>query len=361
MNKRINIQTKDRRLQTIDHAVCGEIKGFVYRFFNMVKVFSLWSVVCCLFFASILMGTGCARPLYKKKFIISGTYLEVSSPDRRAAKIVYREFRRLDEIFNLYNKRSELSRLNRTYNKPFKASDELIELLQKAENIYNLSEGAFDVTYGSLYKFWKGLIRGGKPKKFPTPEVIAKIKEAGGIDGVEIDPKKGIVIIKKKGLTIDLSGIAKGYMVDKAISRLKEKGINSALINAGGDIYCLGMDAESPWDVGVQDPEMLSEILGVQLLIDEAIATSGGYEQFFTFKGKEYSHLIDPRKGYPVDNDLISVSVISKNCTTADSLATTFSILGLEGVEKFLSKNPSTMRVFLVRSVGEDKHIHIFK
>lgn len=312
-------------------------------------------------FASTLMGIGCAKPLYKKKFIILGTYLEVSSPDRRAAKIVYREFRRLDKIFNIYDKRSELSRLNRTYNEPFKASDELIELLQLSENIYNLSEGAFDVTYGSLYKFWKRLIRDGKPNKFPTPEVIAKIKEAGGMDGLEVYPKKGVVIIKKKGLTIDLSGIAKGYMVDKAISRLKEKDINNALINAGGDIYCLGMNAKSPWEVGVQDPEMLSEILGVQVLMDEAIATSGGYEQFFTFKGKEYSHLIDPRKGYPIDNDLISVSIISKNCTTADSLATTFSILGLEGIEKFLSENSSTMKVFLVRSVDGNKHIHIFK
>ena len=99
----------------------------------------------------------------------------------------------------------------------------------------------------------------------------------------------------------------------------------------------------------------------MQLLIDEAIATSGGYEQFFTFKGKEYSHLIDPRKGYPVDNNLISVSIISKNCTTTDSLATAFSILGLEGVKKFLSENPSTMRVFLVVSVGEDKQIYVFK
>lgn len=319
------------------------------------------SLIMVVIFASTLMGIGCAKPLYKKKFIILGTYLEVSSPDRRAAKIVYREFRRLDKIFNIYDKRSELSRLNRTYNKPFKASDELIELLQLSEDIYNLSEGAFDVTYGSLYKFWKELIRDGEPKKLPTPEIIAKVKEAGGMDGIEVDFKKGIVIINRKGLTIDLSGIAKGYMVDKAISRLKEKGINSALINAGGDIYCLGMNAKNPWEIGVQDPEMLSEILGVQVLMDEAIATSGGYEQFFTFKGKEYSHLIDPRKGYPIDNDLISVSVISKNCTTADGLATTFSILGLRGIEKFLSKNPSTMRVFLVRSVDGDKHIHIFK
>lgn len=319
------------------------------------------SLIMVLVFASTFAGAGCARPLHKKKFIISGTYLEVSSPDRRAAKIVYREFRRLDKIFNIYDKKSELSRLNRTYNKPFKASDELIELLGLSESVYHLSGGAFDVTHGSLYKFWKELVRKGKPEKFPAPGVIAKIKEAGGMDGIEIDLKKRVVIINKRGLTIDLSGIAKGYMVDKAISCLKEEGINSALINAGGDIYCLGMNSGSPWKIGLRDPKVLSEILEVEPLIGEAIATSGGYEQFFTFEGKEYSHLIDPRKGYPVDNALVSVSVISRNCTTADSLATAFSILGLEGVKKFFSKNPSTMRVFLVRSAGENKQIHIFK
>lgn len=280
------------------------------------------SLTMALIFIFAFVSIGCVQPLYKKKFIISGTYLEVSSPDKRAAKIVYKEFKRLDNIFNIYNRRSELYRLNRTHNKLFKASTELIELLQLSENIYNLSEGAFDITYGSLYKFWKELIKDAKPKKFPSSKAIAKIKEVGGMDQIEINPKKATVIIKKKGLTIDLNGIAKGYMVDKAISRLKEKGIKSALINAGGDIYCLGMNAGSPWEVGIQDSDAVSEILGVRLLIDEAIATSGGYEQFFTFEDKEYSHLVDPRNGYPVDNDLISVSVISKNCTTADSLAT---------------------------------------
>ena len=319
------------------------------------------NLIIVLIFAFTLTGAGCAKPLYKNKFIISGTYLEVSSPDKRAAKIVYREFRRLDKIFNIYDKRSELSGLNKTFNKPFKASDELIELLEKAENIYNLSQGAFDVTYGSLYKFWKELIGNGKPEKFPTLKAIAEIKEAGGIGAIEVDPKKQIVIIKKKGLTIDFGGIAKGYMVDKAILRLKEKGISSAIINAGGDIYCLGMNSGSPWKVGLQDPKVPSEILEAELLINEAIATSGGYEQFFTFKDKEYSHLIDPRSGYPVDNDLISVSVISKDCATADSLATAFSVLGLEAVEEFISKNPSTMRVFLVRSLGGGKQIHVFK
>jgi len=324
----------------------------------MVKKITV--LVILLIFASILTGTGCARPLYRKEFVVLGTYLEVLSDDKAAAGIVYEEFKRLDKIFSLYGPASELSRLNKTYNEPFRASAELIEVLGLSREVYDLSQGAFDVTQGALYKFWKKLINEGEVENFPAPETVAKIKELGGVDNIKVDSATGAITVKKKGLIIDLSAVAKGYIVDKAIVKLKQAGIKSALINAGGDIYCLGRQFERPWEVGIKDPRRLSEILETQSLIDEAVATSGGYEQFFTFKGKKYSHLVDPRSGYPVDNDLISVSVISENCATADSLATAFSILGLEAIEKFLSKNPSTMRVFLVRSVGEDKKIHIF-
>ncbi|MDP8290313.1 MAG: FAD:protein FMN transferase [Candidatus Susulua stagnicola] len=309
----------------------------------------------------VVVFLSCSKPLYKNKFIISGTYLKVTSSDKRASKIVYREFKRLDNIFNIYNDKSELSKLNKTYNLPFKVSDELIELLRLSQDICNLSEGAFDVSHGVLYKFWKKLISDGNLREFPTPEAIAKIKEIGGMKKIEIDPNKKTVTIKRQGLIIDLGGIAKGYMVDKAISALKEAGINSALINAGGDIYCLGMNRDVPWEVGVQDPKQSLDILGSELLINQAIATSGGYEQFFTFKGKEYSHLIDPRKGYPVDNNLISVSVISEKGVASDGLTTAISIIGLGGVKEFISKNPLKIKVFLVYFDGQDRKVHIFE
>lgn len=315
--------------------------------------------ITCLIIALIVVG--CAKPIHKKQFIIAGTYLNVTSPDPRAARIVYEEFRRLDKVFNLYDENSELSRLNKSYGKPFKVTDELFELLQLSRGIYDLSSGAFDVTHGTLYKFWKDLIRDGQVEEFPSSEAIAKIKQSGGMEAIEINPQERTVTIKEQGVIIDLSGIAKGYMVDKAVARLKQEGINSALINAGGDIYCLGINGEVPWKVGIQDPELPSGIFETELLIDEAIATSGIYRQFFNFEGKEYSHLIDPRSGYPVDNQLIGVSVITKNCTTADGLATAFSILGLEGVNKFLSVHPSTMRVVLITREGGKKRVYIFK
>jgi thiamine biosynthesis lipoprotein len=313
----------------------------------------------------VFILASCAKPLQKDTFIITGTYLQVISPDKAAAKIVHEEFKRLNGIFNFYDPQSELSKLNNTYNKPFKASQELIELLKMASQVNQISVGAFDPSYGALYSFWKDLIKKGEVKELPSAEKIDELKKLGGMQNIEINDKENIVIIKKEGLKIDLSAIAEGYIIDKAVMKLKANKIKSAIINAGGDIYCLGTNRNKPWVIGVKDPVEMQGLIENEMLISEAIATSGNYEQFFELQAtgrakKRYSHIIDPHTGYPVENNVLSVSVITKNCTTADSLSTAFFIMGLEGVKSFLAKNPSTMRIFVVTADGKGKHIHKF-
>lgn len=320
----------------------------------VAKPFIIGLGVICLF-------CSCAKSLHRDNFVISGTYLEVISSDPKAAKLVYNEFKRLDDIFNFYKPTSELSRLNNTYNKPVKVSAELIEVLKLSKQLYTMSNGYFDVSQGALYSFWKDLISKDNIKALPQKEQIDKLKELGGIGNIVIDAKNSTVTIKKKGLKIDLSGIAKGYMVDKSALILKENKIDSALINAGGEVYCLGTNAGAPWSVGIKDPEEIGVVLESQGLIDEAVATSGDYEQFFELGGKRYSHMINPRTGFPVQNSLISVSVITKNCTTADGVATAFSIMGLGEVEMFITRNPSTMRIFVLALENGKKNVYFFK
>jgi len=307
------------------------------------------------------------KPLHKNKFVISGTFLEVTSPHSEAAAICHEEFKRLDKILNAYDPESEISRLNRSYNAPVKVSKDLIEILELSKTVHQLSQGAFDVSYGALYNFWKEIIaRGGienrreRSRPFPTQEEIDDIKELGGMNYIVIDSEKGTVTIKKEGLKIDLGAIAKGFMVDKAVLKLKEKGISSVLINFGGDLYCLGMNRGKFWKIGIKDPQNIQAVIESQILVDEAIATSGNYEQFLDYKGRRLSHLIDPRSGYPVESKVISISVITKNCTSADSLATAFLVLGLEGTRDFLNKNPSTMRIFVVTGDEKGKQVYFF-
>ncbi|MFH1504755.1 MAG: FAD:protein FMN transferase [Candidatus Omnitrophota bacterium] len=344
-------------------------------------------IFCILAFSFFLCS--CAQPLRKDTFVISGTYLKVTSPDSRAAKIVYEEFKRLDKIFNLYDSDSEIARLNRSQNASFKTSKELIEVLSLSRQTYLMSNGVFDVSNGALYSFWKELIQKEDVESFPLAEEINKLKQFGGMESIELNLEENTVLIKNKGLKIDLSAIAKGYMVDKAVQKLKQAGIDSALINAGGDIYCLGKPesfkkesinpvrskppwagaakrasngVNSFWRVGIKDPGELAGIIENQVLLNEAIATSGDYEQFFEFNGEKYSHLINPKTGYPVKNNILSVSVVTQNCTTADSLASAFFVMGLEGIKEFLSKTPSTMRIFVVfLDENNKKSIRVFQ
>jgi len=342
MVKKVISKTKDKRLKTKDPQ-------------RRRLFFSILSLFCLIFFVS------CAKPLHKDKFIIAGTFLEVVSTDARASEIVYEEFKRLDKIFNFYDKDSELSRLNNTYNTPVKVSPELLEILKLSQQLNEMTTGAFDVSYGSLYDFWKELIKKGDIKELPSKETIDSIRKNCGMDKIKINANDSTVTIAKEGLKIDLGAIAEGYMVDRAVMALKKKAIASALINAGGDIYCLGTNRGKIWRIGIKNPSEVEGIIENEALVDEAMTTSGNYEQFFDFSGARYSHIIDPRTGFPVSSSVVSVSVITKNCTTADSLATAFFVSGINGVNEFLSKYPSTMRIFLVTQEGKHKRVHVFK
>ncbi len=303
---------------------------------------------------------GCTPGLYRNTFVISGTYLQVVSPYREAAPLVYKEFQRLDSIFNIYRSDSEVSRLNRTYNRPVKVSPELLELLELSKEVYKMSGGYFDVSKGELYSFWKEIIQKGKIKKFPDNKTIKELISSGGMEFVELDKTKSTVTLKKRGIKLDFSGIAKGYMVDKAVMRLKEHGVRSALVNAGGDIYCMGTNKGKIWEVGIRNPFRKGGIIDEVRLKNQAVATSGSYEQFVQFGGRRLSHIINPLTGQPVDNGVVSVTVVAKNCTTADSLATAFFCMGPDGVRKFIMSSPSNLRIYLVYEKDGKRRIYIF-
>lgn len=347
--------TDDRRLKTEDRKPRKEgVKLLSIHGSRSTIHCSLFSVLCLLSLCS------CGYPVHKDTFVISGTFLEVISSSPQAAKIVYQEFYRLDKIFNFYDSQSEISRLNRTYNTPFKASEELIAVLKLSQEINRVTGGCFDVTYANLYSFWKELIKNGDLKSLPSSREIEDLRKLCGNENIDIDFNEKTALIKKQGVKIDLSGIAKGYMVDKAGEKLKQEGIDSAVINAGGDIYCLGTNRGKSWKVGVKNP-LAAGIIEKEELVNQAAATSGNYERFFDFNGRRYSHLIDPRNGIPVENNILSVSVVSEKCAIADSLATAFFVMGLEEIEKFVKRNNYPQKVFVVVKQGDKERTCIFE
>jgi thiamine biosynthesis lipoprotein len=316
-----------------------------------------WHIILSVFCLSLI---SCARErVYKDQFIIAGTYLEVISPYHEASTIVYKEFERLRGLFDVYDGTSELYQLNSVYNRPVKVSKELIEILITCRQVHSITNGAFDVSCGAVYDFWKDFIKKEKHGVLPNGEVIDQIKSLSGMEYIEIKPEENTVIIHKEGLKIDLGGIAKGYMIDKAIERLKDKGIDSALINAGGDLYCLGENERTLWRVGIRDPLYLDKVIKKQDLLNEAIATSGNYEQFFEIGDERFSHIIDPRTGFPARGNIVSVSVVNKSCTIADSLATAFYVMGVKAVKQFLQRQQLKMQVFIVILDEEGEHLYM--
>ncbi|MBN2483807.1 MAG: FAD:protein FMN transferase [Candidatus Omnitrophica bacterium] len=323
----------------------------------MVKKIILLGLICMYTWAC----KDFAAPVYRDKFVAAGTVISVVSPYKEAGSLVAGEFKRLDGILNGYLSGSDLYRVNHSHNQPIKVAPELIELMKLAKNAYTLTQGYFDVSKGNLYQFWKSKINNKEIIQFPGAEEIDKAKNAGGIDRIVIDEQNNTLMLTGEGMSIDVGGIAKGYMVDKAVQRLKKEGIDSALINAGGDLYCLGRNFKRLWQVGIKDPRETEGVIIPLFLYDESVATSGSYEQFFRYNGKRFSHLIDPRTGMPVENNILSVSVVAGNATTADSLATAFFVMGIENVRTFLAGQLSTLEIYIVAQTEKGPEIYVFR
>jgi len=279
---------------------------------------------------SVVAISGCGKKeLYSNRQFLMGTVVEVISPHPEASEIVFDELRRIESIFSVYKQDSLISKLN---NLGFiEYNQEITDLLKKSLEFYKFTDGRFDVTVGPLTKLWKEAIN---QRKIPSQKLIEERKRLVGMQKVLFTADK--IELKETGMSLDFGAIAKGYAVDKAVEKLKEKKIDSAIINAGGDIYCLGSKFGQPWNVGIQHPRDKKRIIKVLKLKNKAVATSGDYEQFMEINNQRYSHIIDPQTGYPVKNDVISVTIIADSCMIADAVATSIFLLGKEiGEEKF--------------------------
>ncbi|MEW6009524.1 MAG: FAD:protein FMN transferase [Candidatus Omnitrophota bacterium] len=272
-----------------------------------------------------LFVSGCSQEnfLTRTKFFM-GTIVEVTVPNQEAAKIVFDEFKALEEKLSHFNPNSEIAKLNTQGE--IAADPQLVRLIKKSLEVSKASSGAFDVSCAPLVDIWKKAIQ---EKKEPNKLDIKKALSLVGWQNIYLDKQSGIIKLKK-GMKIDLGAIAKGFAVDEAITKLKEAGVKSALINAGGNSYCLGTKAGRPWNIGLINPRKTNEIIKTFSLSDKAIATSGDYEQFFISNNKRYSHIINPHSGYPVENGICSVTVVAQDATTADALSTAIFVLGEE-------------------------------
>jgi len=266
-----------------------------------------------------------------------------------AMEAAFEELRHLDGLLSNYRPESDLSQVNRlAAERPVKVTPEFFEFLERCLEYSRQSEGAFDISVGPLMKVW-GFYRGAG--RLPRQEEVDRAVQKVGYRNILLDAGNRTVRFAQPGVDLDPGGIGKGYAVDRMVEVLKENGITSALVSAAGSsIYALGVPNNAKgWEVKIRDPKDRRKTLEDLYLKDQSLSTSGGYEKFFVANGKVYSHIMDPRTGYPAAGTL-AVSVVAPKTLDSEAWTKPFFILGRRWAAQH---KPKEFRVFLCEDKAE--------
>lgn len=274
------------------------------------------------------------QQIFKKKQSLLGSPFEITVVAKDSIQgnlfsdLAITEVRRIENLISDWIPTSQISKVNHNAGiSPIKVDKEVYDLVDRATKISKLTSGAFDISYASMDRIWKF---DGSMKEMPTPEEIRKSVEKVGYQNIILNPKDTTIFLKNKGMKLGLGGIGQGYIADKIKVLLQEKGCKSGLVNVSGDINTWGKQPDGQsWTVGIVNPMNKNKVFATFPLDDSAVETSGSYEKYVTFNGKRYSHIIDPRTGYPATG-IVSVSVFAKQTEIADALATGIFVLGVE-------------------------------
>ncbi|MCF1428232.1 MAG: FAD:protein FMN transferase [Shewanella sp.] len=236
----------------------------------------------------------------------------------------------VNDQMSTYRPNSELSRFNQlALTQSVLVSPDTLKVVQEGIKLYQVTDGALDITLGPLVNLW-GFGPDARPTTVPSEADIESAMARTGIDGIRISGDR--LEKNKPGLYVDLSSIAKGFGVDKIASILDKYGVTGYLVEIGGELSLKGTKADGhPWRIAVEQPS--EDTRTVQLVIepkDIAIATSGDYRNYYEEEGQRFTHIIDPRTGYPIKHKLASVTVLDKSCMVADGLATAMMVMGTE-------------------------------
>lgn len=288
--------------------------------------------------ARMLLGTSCRITIF-----------EADDESQTAMHAAFEAIAQVERLMSRNLESSEISQINASagLGTPIEISEETSLVLAEALSIAALSAGRFDPTIGPLVSLW-GIT--SEDPQVPDEQDIIQATGLISYEQVLLYPE-GSAELSTAGMGLDLGGIAKGYAADAAKAVLLEHGIHSALINLGGNVLTLGTKSDgSPWKIGIQDPASSRGDYGMIISVaDRAVVTSGTYERFFISDGVRYHHILDTRTGYPVDNRIDSVTIISESSMRADALSTAAFASGLEEGMRIIESIPSAEAVFLTK------------
>ncbi|MBT8396354.1 MAG: FAD:protein FMN transferase [Gemmatimonadetes bacterium] len=289
--------------------------------------------------------------LVRRTLPVMGTFGEIAVVHRDdeyaqgAIDAAFLELARVESALTWFRPDSEIGRANRlAFSAPQGVSTETSRVLEASLRWAGVTDGAFDPCLGRAVELWDL----GNRTQPPASAQVQRFARRGLFQALEVGKSQGrdVVVFHEEDMGIDLGGIGKGYGVDRAVETLRTWGIQSALVNVGGDLYALGGSEDGdPWKVGVRDPDDPGGLVTTLTLTDRAVATSGDYHQFFDHGGKRYHHLLDPMTGAPSQSSLRSVTIAAESCMDADAGATTAFVTGVEKVQSVMARVAPGMEV----------------
>lgn len=250
------------------------------------------------------------------------------------------EITRIEELISSWDDNSQTSAINRYAGiEPVKVDIELFDLIERAIRISILTDGAFDISYASMDRIWKF---DGSIKKMPSEEKIKSSVSLVGYSNIILNAEDTTVFLKQKGMKIGFGAIGKGYAADMAKKLLIQKGVSAGIINAAGDMNTWGRQPDGKeWSVAITNPMDKNKAFALLPIVDGAVVTSGNYEKYILLDGKRYSHIIDPKTGYP-SSGIISATVFAPQAELADAIATSVFVMGIDVGLNLVNQLPKT-------------------
>jgi FAD:protein FMN transferase len=276
----------------------------------------------------------------------------------KAAQVVFDEMKRIDKVMTTWTDDSEVSHINAAAgDKPVQVSDETYTVIERAQDVSKRTKGIFDITVGAFKGLWK--FDQDMDGTLPDPKDVKTRLANIGYRDVVLDKAKKTVFLRRKGMSITLGGIAKGYAVDKCVKLLYDQGLTSFMVQAGGDMFVAGKKGNDPWVVGIRDPRgPRDQMFAVAPVEDHSFSTSGDYERGFVKDGVRYHHILDPRTGMPAHASR-SVTIRAKDAFTADAWSKVMFILGWQEGLKVIEREK--LADFEVVWVDDKNAIHTTK
>ncbi|WP_195265810.1 FAD:protein FMN transferase [Clostridium sp. 1001275B_160808_H3] len=329
----------------------------------MKKKYLNYFTISILLIFSLTILSGCskdnkvAEPLTRTELLM-GTVVTVTLYDSNDESIldnVFKKVKELESTLSINENGTLVDKINESAGiEPVKVDYDTYTVIKKGLEYAKLSNGLFDISVGPIVKLWNI----GLPEaKVPTQEEIDSKIPLVGYSDVELNEEESTVFLKKHGMMIDLGGVAKGYTADVISDMLTEEGVKSAIIDLGGNIFAHGTKVDgSTWRIGIQNPfSDRGDIIGTITVKNKSIVTSGIYERYIEKDGIKYHHILSPKTGYPYENEIVGITIISDKSSDGDALSTSVFAMGVEEGMKFVNTQEGIDAIF----VTKDNQIYI--